>query len=71
MPDMQIYCDHCGCGRFMVNKIKPMDVVVESLICHACGTVTGAESVVVFTERTWLSQLTVVDHDPGDALLVG
>ncbi|MGC6386926.1 hypothetical protein ACMV8I_04595 [Ewingella sp. S1.OA.A_B6] len=71
MPDMQIYCDHCGCDRFTVNKTKPMDVAVNALICRACGTPTGADSVVVFTERTWLSQIPVIDNAPLRALPVG
>ncbi len=66
MPDMQIYCDNCGCERFTVNKTKPSDVAVKSLICRSCGAPTRADSVVVFTEHTWISQPPNLDLDLGD-----
>jgi uncharacterized Zn finger protein len=68
MPDMQIYCDNCGGGSFTVSKTKPMDVAVKSLICRNCGTPTHADSVVVFTEHTWISLPPSVDHDPDTVL---
>jgi len=63
MPDMQIYCENCGCDQFNVSKTKPLDVMVKSLICRTCGTPTRADSIVVFTEQTWISQTPAVDYD--------
>ena len=63
MPDMQIYCENCGSDRFTVSKPKPMDLAVKSLICRACGTPTRADTIVVYTEHTWISQTPINEVD--------